>query len=340
MEHIAVESTMLASLAHDQASNTLQALFKKGGLYEYSDVSVEEFTEVLQPSHAHKLSVGSAFRAIIQSRKVGRKVDGKAQATPVSAVQENRAPDAPRADSPSLGAEIPPQLPAEAQAVSRKSTELTVQAEDIQVVDPASQTAASDLLLAIAQIRSEIATTFKPMKDAAYKAHKTICDQERMLDDPLLLAEKTLKSRIGAFVADQERIASEREQELRRDAEEKAVAEAAQRTQELAIDQAIDLESRGQTAAAEAVLANPAPVAPRYVAPAPVAPAVARTQGVSTRTGWDFRILDITKIPREYLMVNEVAIRNLGKNTQGKAQVPGVEFYPTTIVAASRGGRR
>lgn len=340
MELIPVASEMLASIGHDAATGTMQALYKKGGLYEYPDVSADEFIAVLQPGHEHALSVGKAFRAIIQARKVGRKVEGTKASTPPAVLNGTPAPSTPRVVSSSLGAEAPSPLPAEAQAVSRKSTELTVQASEIVVRDPASQTVASDLLLAIAGMRREIADTFKPMKDAAYKAHKTICDQERTLDDPLARAERALKDQIGAFVQEQNRLAAEQERLAREAEQERSTREATERSQELALEQAIDLEARGQTKAAEAVLANPAPVAPRYVAPAPVAPNVAQVKGVTTSTTWDFRITDINAIPREYLLVNEIAIRNMGKNTKGLAKIPGVEFFPKQIVGASRGGRR
>ena len=187
-------------------------------------------------------------------------------------------------------------------------------------------------------MRREIGETFKPMKDAAYRAHKVICEQERMLDLPLETVEKVLKNRIGGFVTEQRRLAALEEQRLRQVAEAEAAERAAKETVDQAIEQAIDLEARGQTAAAEAVLAAPAPVPARYVAPAPVAPAVAQVKGVTMRTDWDFRITNINLIPREYLVINESAIRQLGKNTQGRAQVPGVEFFPKPVVAASRRG--
>lgn len=218
-----------------------------------------------------------------------------------------------------------------------KSAHLTAQATAIEVVDPTTQERASEVLLAIASIRREIAETFKPMKDAAFKAHRVVCDQERKLDEPLATAELQLKLRISGFIKTQERLAREAEEAARQAELARATAEATQQSQELALEQAIDLEARGDTAAAEAVLASPAPVTPRYSAPAPVAPNVAHVKGVSTQTGWDFRIVDITQIPRDYLMVNETAIRNVGKNTKGLAKIAGIEFFPTTIVRASRG---
>jgi len=348
MEHVPVESSSIATIAHDPHSSIMQVLFKNGGLYEYDDVSPDEFFTVLQPGSEFAGSVGHAYASTIKGKKASRKIDkidiplptnGKAPEIRASiegrTVQRAGLDQGPAAaPAQSSPAEV---LPPEAQAVSMKSAHLTAQAGAIEVTDPATQERASEVLLAIASIRREISETFKPMKDAAFKAHRVVCDQERKLDEPLATAELQLKLRISTFIETQERLARQAEEAARQAELARATAEATQQSQELALEQAIDLEARGDSAGAEAVLANPAPVPPRYSAPAPVAPNVARVKGVSTVAGWDFRIVDISQIPREYLMVNETAIRNVGKNTQGRARIAGVEFFPTTIVRASRG---
>lgn len=307
----------------------MQVLFRRGGLYEYSDVSADEFISVLRPAPEHNQSVGTAFGALIKGRKTYRRLEG----TPWPSGQAP-APTQAAETSPATS-ETAPALPAE---VSRKSTELTLQASLIEVIDPKTQEMASEILLAIAGMRKEIADTFKPMKDAAFKTHRTICDQERTLDTPLLEAEQTLKRAIGSFVAEQKRLAAEAEAAERRRLQEEADRIAAEESQRLAIEDAVALEAEGKIDEAEAVLANPIPVQPVRVAPAPVVPAVAQVKGVRTTQVWKFRITDANKIPREYLVVNESAIKAVVSRTNGKIQIPGVETYPEEQVAASRRG--
>jgi hypothetical protein len=336
LDLIPVESNLFASIGHDRASNTMHVLYKRGGLYRVEETTAEEFERVLQPGAEHEFSVGKAFNSLIKGRKPTFKVEGGGQDASADAVPLKEAPASAVIDA--AQPEDTPALPAEAQAVSRKSSELTIQAEAIKVLDPATQQRASEILLAIAAMRREIAETFKPMKDAAYKAHRVICDQEKMLDTPLAQAEFAIKGQIGSFVQEQQRLAREAEERAREEARLAAEEESRRRTQEQAIEQAIDLEARGNLEAAEAVLAAPAPVPVRYVAPAAVAPQVAQVKGVATRFEWDFRIVDFNKIPREYLMVNEAAIRSVVKATKGKIDIPGVEAYEKTVVAASRRG--
>lgn len=330
MEHLAVNSSQIASLAHDIATARLQVLFRRGGLYEYSDVTADEFNQVLNPGPEHSSSIGVAFGKVIKGRKPSQKLEGQ----PWPAVAANE-PANNRVETP---APEPAPVPAEVQVVSRKSTELTTQAEQIAVTDADSQTRASEALLAIAAMRKEIADTFKPMKDAAFKAHRTICDQERALDAPLASAEIIVKRRIGEFVQEQQRLAREAEEQLRLEARRIADEQARRIADEQAIEQAEELAARGNMAAAEAVLSNPAPVAVPYIAPAPVAPAVADVKGVGVRMEWDFRIVDINLVPREYMLVNETAIRQVVKATKGKVRIAGIEPFEKPVVSASRRG--
>jgi hypothetical protein len=223
--------------------------------------------------------------------------------------------------------------------VSRKSTELASQAEGLEVLNELSQAHASELLLTIAAMRKEIADTFKPMKDAAHRTHKTICDQEKALDSPLADAERELKKRIGAYVLEQQGLARQAEEALRQLELERAKLAAQTESIEQALADAVALEAQGNMAAAEALLAHPAPAPLRYTAPAPVAPRTATVAGVTTRTDWDFRIVNEALIPREYLLIHASAIRNVGRATKGKAKIAGVEFFAKPVVAASRSAK-
>jgi hypothetical protein len=331
MEHIALNSSQIASVAYDPSAEVMQVLFKRGGLYSHEHTTLEEFEKILHPGSEFEHSSGKAYNQLIKGRKPTTKLEG----TPWPS---GNAP-APSAQPPASQSVEPAQLPAEVQTVSRKSTELTEQATSIVVVDPVTQERASQVLLAIASMRKEISDTFEPMKKAAFAAHRVICEQERNLDAPLADAERNIKNRIGSFVYAQEMLARQAEDEAREAERARAEREATEKSQQQALEQAIDMESRGfPEALLQEVLANPAPVPARYVAPAPVAPAVAQVKGVSTREDWDFRLVDINLIPREYLLVNEVAIRALGKSTKGRAKIAGVEFFSKTVVAASRRG--
>lgn len=352
MNHIAVESSMLASIAYDPSTESMEALFKREGLYLHRKVSLDLFERVLHPGPEHQHSVGKAYNALIRGRKdlpaeklgktitdtkLGESLDGvtpEAEAAPTPAPRIQEVLRASLDVAPAAEASLPPEVA----LVQSKSSSLAAQAAEIQVVDPDTQVLAADMLVTVAQMQTEIERTFEPMKQAAFRAHRVICDQETSLKGPLKAAEIVLKAQIANYVTEQNRLAREQDEANREAERERAEREAAAATVDQAIDQAIDLEARGDTRAAEAVLANPAPAPVRYQAPAPTQANVAATKGVSTRTSWNYRITDFNLIPREYLLVNESAIRNAGKNTQGRIRIAGVEFFEETVVATSRRG--
>jgi hypothetical protein len=59
-----------------------------------------------------------------------------------------------------------------------------------------------------------------------------------------------------------------------------------------------------------------------------VKPNIPTVAGVPSRRNWKFRILDENKIPRQYLMPNEVSIGYFVRETKKAGEViPGIEAY-------------
>lgn len=345
MQMFPVESTQIAELGYDDNS-LLRVSFKRGGLYEYDGVTTEEASALFSPGEEYNESVGIAFARIIKGIKRYRKVtdDGTEEAWTLPTAGANASKpsgSSPVVTMPKFAATVA-QPVADAvdnpgvDNVSRNTDLLVSSASEIQVIDPATQAQASEFLLAVARMRREIAETFKPMKDAAFRAHRVICDQERSLDAPLQQVDAKIRTAIGAYVSEQRRLALKADQEARDAEMARARLESERIAQEQAIEDAIVLEAQGATKAAEAVLANPAPAPLLYVAPAPVVPLVAQVKGVSIREDWDFNIINAELVPREFLLVNEQALRALGKSTKGKARVPGVEFFEKPVVSTRR----
>lgn len=339
MEMINIDSSRSSQIAQIgfTAPDLCYILFRKGGFYEHGKSSPEEF-ELFK--NAEK--PGEFFNRNIKGREPFRKLsEGFSEVAPVSNTEPIREPIVEvEVDEPAQSALVAPEEQnQEVERVAERSSLLVQNAKAIKVADETTQAQASEMLLAVASMLKQIETTFKPMKDAAFRSHKIICEQEKKVASPLMDAERALKFEIGEFVMAQRRIARQQEEEARRVEQERAEAESRAESERLAIEDAIALEAVGDVKGAEAVLAAPAPAPVRYVAPASVAPAIAHTSGVGVATVWDFRITDENLIPREYLLVNEKAIAAIGKTTKGKAKIAGVEFFEKGQVSASRGGR-
>lgn len=118
-------------------------------------------------------------------------------------------------------------------------------------------------------------------------------------------------------------------QQRRREAEEAAAAKAA-------ADAETERLRREAAAFDEPV---PAPVTAAYVAPAPVKD-VARVVSISTgnkasaSVTWTHRVVDADKVPRQFLMVNEAAIKAAIKG--GTRKIEGVEIFEAAKTAIRR----
>jgi hypothetical protein len=110
----------------------------------------------------------------------------------------------------------------------------------------------------------------------------------------------------------------------------RAEREAAQREADEINRKAVEAQERADAKArAEARnnhvrLPDPTP-APALVV---VAPSVPKVAGIKARVNWRFRITDASKLPRAYLMVDEVKIGQFVRETKKAGGViPGVEAY-------------
>lgn len=179
----------------------------------------------------------------------------------------------------------------------------------------------------IAALEKEAEEFFAPMKQAAAKTHKEICNKENAVLKPLLEAKRYLSGQIGAFDQKLEQERREEEARLQKEADDRADAEAARLAAEQAIEDAIALEQSGDVKGAEAVLNHPVPV---FVKSEPVIlqTQLPKVEGVSGSKNWKFRITDADKIPREYMVPDEKALGAVVRALKGKTNIPGIEVYP------------
>jgi len=182
--------------------------------------------------------------------------------------------------------------------------------------------AACEISKSISQLRKAVDETFNPIIAAANKTHKEALDQKKKFSLPLELGQREIDFKINTYRQRQEQKRREEERQLqeqaRKDAEERALHEAE------------ELARQGEHEHAQAVIEE------AIAAPAPVvsiAPSVPKVQGIAARPVWRWKIVDETKIPREYLTVDEIKISGVVRALKNKANIPGIQVYEesTTI---------
>ena len=152
-------------------------------------------------------------------------------------------------------------------------------------------------------------------------AKKEVLDQEKLADAPLAKAEAIIKPRIAQWSAEQEKI---------RLAEEKRLQEIARKEEEeRQIDAAVHAEQSGNKEEAEQIIE-----APVYVPPVVLAKTTPKVAGISLTKQWKYRIVDESKIPRQYMIPNESMIGSIVRNSKGVIIIPGVEIYSVDSVSS------
>ena len=179
--------------------------------------------------------------------------------------------------------------------VKVQKLKITTDKEAVQATEMLSQVKAR------AKRIEEIRLSYtKPLNDSLRKINGDF----KMALAPYEEMERMLKRCILDFRAEQEKIRRAEEEKLRKEAERKAIAEAKK-------------NKTSQKKALENVIVPTIEKADS---------AIHSASGVAkTRLVWKHKITDFSKLPDEYKVVNDTAIRNARKG--GLMIIPGVEFY-------------
>ncbi len=212
----------------------------------------------------------------------------------------------------------------EAQKKITESTELAERYENFSITTTEIYAGAGGDLKAVKAKAKELDGLRKSLTKPLDESKKRIMDLFKRPLEILSAVESAIKGAMINWQREQERIRQAEEARLR-----EAQRKEAERLQELAAK----AEERGDTSKAEefegraAVVQSTAPI---------VANKVEKIEGIQTKLIWKFRIIDVSKIPREYMIPNEKAIGEIGRATKGAIIIEGVEFYSEETIAAGR----
>lgn len=158
------------------------------------------------------------------------------------------------------------------------------------------------------------------LKEPFLKAGKLIDSEFKRVTEPCAEAEKQLKSKILVFQQEENRKAREREAELRRQAEEEALKEAEA------------LAAQGDTREAERVIERAMDRPPvMSEARGPIRSSGGAAAGI--RKTWTFEVTDEKLVPRQYLVVDEKAVK--AAIAAGERSIPGIRIFEKETVAIS-----
>lgn len=175
---------------------------------------------------------------------------------------------------------------------------------------------------------AEVTEFFKPIKDAAHKTHKQICDREKAMLKPISAAEKAIKAAMGKYATEKLMEQQRIEAQLR---------QQAQAESDRLLEQAAALESAGDTRQANVMFTNAqmADAAARGIALERNAP---KANGISTTTDWQIVGIDAAQVPVDIngcviRPVDEAAVMRLIRASKGKVIIPGIKYQAIAKVA-------
>jgi hypothetical protein len=198
--------------------------------------------------------------------------------------------------------------------------------KELTVQTAAHRVKAIAFIKTVREKRAEVVAFFEESKGKAHATWKSIVAQEKTFTDKLDGLEIAAKTAIGVFDQAQERLRAAEEERLRKEAE--AQTEANRRKLEGIAKRTKNEDKR------DAILDKAAAVTPAFVS---LPSAVKKEEGESSRKNWYYRITDIERLAREYLIPNDVVLKALARSPEARKTPPeGVEFYfETSLVVKS-----
>jgi hypothetical protein len=223
---------------------------------------------------------------------------------------------------------IPPPLDQKrANELQVKGTRTLEQAQTLTIVDADDYTASGSLLQQIAEWQKQVNDFFETPVKAANTLHKWLTGQRRNALLPFEQAENLLKARRMEF----RRIQDEED----RKRQEEARALAKKQEDDEALRQAAELERMGETEAAQTIFERQVDAPPP---PVILPSSIPKQTGISTRKIFRYRVKDLDKVKREFMIQDDEKIgpivKKLGRDAEGI--IGGIEVYEEEIEAVRR----
>lgn len=222
-------------------------------------------------------------------------------------------------------------LTPEAAPLVKETDAIVAQASNLKIVNADHYAETANDLMRIKGLLKKINETFDPIIADAHKTHRSACDAKKSLTDPLTGAEKAIKKAMVDYDEEQERIARELEENLRKEAEAKA-----EEKRQAMIDQADLAIELGADDEAEELLNQADSV--QVLTPL-VSSNTVSVGGIAKKKTWKARVTNPKLVPAyfgefEIRKINEGQLNRISQMTGGAAKIPGVEFYEERGISA------
>lgn len=212
--------------------------------------------------------------------------------------------------------------------LGREVTQVERNAMSVVIATDEDYVTAAEITKAVKQTQKKVKDYWEPLRASTYKAYQDVMGKKKQMAEPLERAEKILKGKMAAFMAQKER---------ERKAREEAARKAAQMETDRMLAEAASYEKNGDAMGAEMAMAE-AEIMDDAAAGIVIASKAPKVDGVSTAKTWQITNVDLSKVPAEIAGVvirplDEKAVLALIRATKGQVKIPGIEFEETVAIS-------
>ena len=213
------------------------------------------------------------------------------------------------------------------QAMSKEVTAIEARANSVTVANDVDYQKAAGWLENIKSQQKKVKEFFEPMRKAAKETYDSVLGRKKEMLDPLDNAERIIKNKMAAYHDEQERIRQEKEEELRRLAQEEA---------DRAFEEAVTAESCGDHVAAEFAMADAEILENAAAGIAPIQ--MPKAKNVSHSKTWEITSINEDEVPISIngaviRPVNDREVLSLIKASKGKIKIPGIQYKETVTIS-------
>jgi len=203
---------------------------------------------------------------------------------------------------------------------AKKQSGLIVRkADKIKVVDQKSFSVAEKMLVTVKDFIKGVNDLFDPPIKKAHEAHRAMIAAKKEVADPLLDAEKSLKSGLKTYLMEEAR--------ARHEAEEKRKFE-----QEALLAKLEKERDDGDTKLAEETFDKIEEIHEESLKVEETPQMV----GVTKKTLIRWKVSDLDLVPRDLLTVDKPKVDEIVKRMKMNASIPGIEVYEDLVIATKR----
>lgn len=238
-----------------------------------------------------------------------------------------------------------------------KMTSIFTTVKELKITSTETFQQMGEVVKTLKQLEKEIDDTFDKSIKLQHEAHKTLVASKKKHKDPVESARRFGAERMGEYQQEQDRLRKIAENKAAKEADERLAAQVAEQerlqaeanakaeaeTAELTkieeterLEQASKLEELGFKDEANELLNAPSdvkvqPVEIPFVEPIPMPtiivnqPEAPVAEGISFKDNWSFEVTDANAIPREFLMIDEVAIGKVVRALKARCNITGIK---------------